>query len=302
MSDRVLDVGTPDVIAEVSEGVGRVVLNRPDRRNAFSPAMMDGLARALVDFEHSEDVGAVLLTGAGGAFSSGGDVKTFAEANGAGGADGAVDAALIAEQRANQRATAGRIYEMGKPVIGAIPGAMAGAGLGLALACDLRVGCERTVALTAFISVGLSGDFGTAWHLRQLVGPSQARRLMWLSERLDAQRCLDIGLIDQLVPAEDLESESFALAQRLASGPRQAIRDAKTNLRMAEELPLLEAMDFEAEPHLVCGVSEDHRIAIEAFVAKQMPVFGRSARSLRTGEPAGTEVAAPDDRTIRNPQ
>lgn len=272
---REVDTGTTDVLASVDDGVGRIVLNRPQRRNALSDPMLDGLIRALDDFDLADDVGAVILTGAGSAFCAGGDVKEFAARGGEGGRGAVADPVRVAWQRGVQRGTVGKIHELSKPVIAALPGAAAGAGLGLALACDLRIGSANTVMVTAFATVGLSGDYGTAWFLRRLVGPAQARELLFLSDRVDAQRCLELGLLNQVVPPEELDAATTALARRLADGPRRALRGMKRNLVAAETLDLVQAMDIEVQLHLECGVSDDHREALAAFLEKRTPVRTR---------------------------
>jgi 2-(1,2-epoxy-1,2-dihydrophenyl)acetyl-CoA isomerase len=280
---RVLDTGTNDVLAHIEDdGVGVVVLNRPERRNALSRPMLEGLAQSLGDLEESPDVGAVVLTGASGAFSAGGDVKAFAEQGGAGGRAGTVDE-RIQQQRAMQHATVGRLRAMSTPTIASLPGAAAGAGLGLALACDLRVGCARTVITTAFGKVGLSGDYGTAWLLNAIVGPSRARRLMFVSERLTGAEAHAQGLLDWLVADEDLESTTLDIARSIAAGPRDAHAAMKANLLDAATHDLASAMDIEVVRHLRCAASDEHREAVQAFVEKRAPRFGeRSDPTART--------------------
>jgi 2-(1,2-epoxy-1,2-dihydrophenyl)acetyl-CoA isomerase len=271
---RSIDTGTTEILAGVHDGVGRIVLNRPERRNALTPDMLTGLAAVLVELEQAADVGAVLLTGAGQAFCAGGDVKAFAERGGEGGGASAPQPERIARQRASQEATVGRIHALTKPVVAALPGAAAGAGLGLALAADLRVGCPKTVLVTAFAKVGLSGDYGTTWLLQRLVGPARAAEMLFLSERVNADRSLELGLLNRVVPADELLDQAHALAARLADGPRLALRNIKANLRRAEDATLAESMDDEIPNHMECGVSADHREAAQAFVEKREPVFG----------------------------
>jgi 2-(1,2-epoxy-1,2-dihydrophenyl)acetyl-CoA isomerase len=274
VTDRTVDTGTEDLQARVENGVGVAVLNRPDRRNALSPEMISALAQVLADFETADDVGAVLLTGAGKAFCAGGDVKGFAERGGEGGSTDVPRAQRVERQRASQQATVGRLHTMAKPTIAALPGAAAGAGLGLALACDLRIGCPSTVIATAFARVGLSGDYGTTWLLQHLVGPSTARRLMFFGDRVDSTQARDLGLIDWLVDNDELPAFALATAAKLAAGPRPALRLMKQNLLDAEEFGLLTAMDREIPRHMECGVSEDHKEAVAAFVEKREPTFG----------------------------
>src|SRR3954465_13354493 len=170
---RDIDTGTSDLLARVEDGVAVLTMNRPERRNALSGEMLDALARTLAQVEIDDEGGCVVLTGAGGAFCAGGDVKGMAE-----GADGARSFdALVHRQRLNHHATAGRLHRMPKPTIAAIPGAAAGAGLSLALACDLRYGSSRALMTTAFARVGFAGDYGGTWFLPRLVGPAKAREL-----------------------------------------------------------------------------------------------------------------------------
>ncbi|MHA6630868.1 enoyl-CoA hydratase-related protein [Pseudonocardia sichuanensis] len=276
--DRTIDTGTDDLLARVERGVGVVVLNRPERRNALSPDMLAALASVLADMEVADDVGAVLVTGAGAAFCAGGDVKAFAARGGEGGGTSAPREERARRQQAMQRATTGRLHTMAKPTVAALPGAAAGAGLGLALGCDLRIGCPDTVIATAFGKVGLSGDYGTTWLLSRLVGPSRARRLLFLGERLDAAAAHELGLLDWMVEADALAEFALSTAADMAAGPRQALAAMKANLLDAQRCDLDDAMDREVPRHLECGVSADHREAVQAFVEKRTPVFGAGVR------------------------
>jgi 2-(1,2-epoxy-1,2-dihydrophenyl)acetyl-CoA isomerase len=272
-----LDTGTDDLLAGVRDGVATIALNRPDRRNALSDDMLAALARVLARLDGAAEVGALVITGSGPAFCAGGDVKGFSARGGEGGTSGQVDPAGVAAQRELQRATVGALHAFSAPVIAALPGAAAGAGLGFALAADLRIGSPRTVMATAFAKVGLSGDYGTAWLLRELVGPARAAELMFLSDRIDADTCLGLGLLNWLVPEAELRPRTAELASRLARGPRLALRSMKRNLLLAGQAGLDEAMDAEVARHKECGVTDDHREAVAAFVAKREPKFGGPA-------------------------
>ena len=256
-----IDTGTTDLIATRRDGVLTLTLNRPERRNAMTPAMIEALAAQLHAAETSELVGAVVITGAGAAFCAGGDVKNFNERGGEGGPQATVaDPARIANQQSAQRATVGRMYRLAKPVVAALPGGSAGAGLGLALAADLRIGCPRTVLATAFAGVGLSGDYGVAWLLSTIVGPARARELMFLNERVDSARALELGLLNRCVPEDELPGAAFELASRLANGPQAALRAMKTNLLNAGRLDLESAMDLEVGPHKIGRASCRERV------------------------------------------
>ncbi len=271
---RVIDTGTEHLQARVDEGVAVLTMNRPERRNAFSQEMLEGMALALADAELASDVACLVLTGASGAFCAGGDVKGMAERGKGGGGRGPSLDARIHSQRVSQRATAGRIYRMPKPVIASLPGAAAGAGLSLALACDLRIAAENALLTTAFAKVGFSGDYGGTFFLTQLVGAAKARELYFLSERLDAKQAERLGLVNRVVPAAALQDETLALAQRLAQGPTVAYRYMKENIHRAlEGAPLEDCLDLEATHHVHTGLTEDHREAARAFVEKRTPTF-----------------------------
>jgi 2-(1,2-epoxy-1,2-dihydrophenyl)acetyl-CoA isomerase len=269
---RVIETGTEHLLARVESGVAILTMNRPERRNALSGEMLAGMEVALADAEVASDVGCVVLTGAGGAFCSGGDVKGMA-AGRQGGPSLGLDE-RIHRQRLSQRSTAGRIYTMPKPVIASLPGAAAGAGLSLALACDLRIAAESAILLTAFARVGFSGDYGGTFFLTHLVGAARARELYYLSERIDAKEAERLGLVNRVVPDAALEEQTLALAQRLASGPTVAYRYMKENInRAAAGAGLEECLDLEATHHIHTGLTEDHREAARAFVEKRTPVF-----------------------------
>ena len=266
-----LDTGTEELLAEIKDGVAVITMNRPARRNAFSPGLISALGDVLAQVETDEAVGCVVLTGAAGAFSAGGDVKSMA-ARPAHGNGASIDAA-IHRQRLSQRATSGRLWEMPKPTIAAIPGAAAGAGLSLSLACDLRYAVPGAVLTTAFARVGFAGDYGGTWFLTRLVGPAKAKELYYFSERIDAEQARALGIVNDVLGADGFEAEVLRRAKRLAAGPRVAYRYMKENLERAVHGELGECLDMEAAHHLRTGLTDDHREAAKAFVEKREPVF-----------------------------
>ncbi len=276
MSRRTVNTGTDDLLAHVEDGVGVITMNRPERRNAMSGGMLSAMASALTAFETVPEVACVVRTGAGGAFCPGGDVKGMAEGTG-GGSTAAAGTDLdsrIHAQRISQRATAGKLYKMPKPTIASLPGAAAGAGLSLALSCDLRIASDKAVMTTAFARVGFSGDYGGTFFLSQLVGSAKARELYYLSDRIDMAEALRLGLVNYVVPADRLEAETMKLALRLAKGPRVAYRYMKENLnRAVSGADVDDCLDLEATHHVHTGFTEDHREAAKAFVEKREPAF-----------------------------
>lgn len=267
-----LATGTPDLLAELDAGVLTLTLNRPEARNAMSRAMNTALQEQLAQAEFNHAVRCIVLTGAGKGFCAGGDVKGMAASG-----DGTVGAQTIDQaihrQRVNQRATAGKLFKMPKPTLAALPGAAAGAGLALALACDLRIMASTAVMTTAFAKVGFSGDYGGSYFLTQLVGTAKARELYFLSERVGADEALRLGLANWVCAPEELAERTRALALRLAAGPTVALRYMKENLNRALAGEVDDCMDLEATHHIHCGQTEDHREATKAFVAKREPVF-----------------------------
>jgi 2-(1,2-epoxy-1,2-dihydrophenyl)acetyl-CoA isomerase len=269
-------IDSDHLLAHEEDGIAVITLNRPEARNAMSGDMNAGLARALEYAEQAASVRCVVVTGAGGAFCAGGDVKGMASGGDAG--SGAQAQATLDErihaQRLNQRATAGRMFLMPKPVIASLPGAAAGAGMSLALAADLRIMANTAFITSAFAKVGFSGDYGGSWFLTQLVGTAKAREIYYLSDRVSAEECLRLGIASQVVAGSGLERATMAVARRLADGPPAAYRYMKENLnRAAAGAGLLDCLDLEATHHVHTGLTEDHREAARAFVEKRQPVF-----------------------------
>lgn len=266
------DTGTPDLLAHLDAGVLTLTLNRPEARNAMSRAMNVALAQQLAAAETDPAVKCIVLTGAGPGFCAGGDVKGMA-ARGDGTIGGLTLDEAIHFQRVNQRATAGKLFKCPKPTLAALPGPAAGAGLSLALACDLRLMASTAFMTTAFARVGFSGDYGGTYFLTQLVGSAKARELYFLSERIGADEALRLGLANWVCPPEELATRAQAIALRLAQGPTVAYRYMKENLNRAMAGDVDDCLDLEATHHVHCGLTADHREAAQAFVDKREPRF-----------------------------
>jgi 2-(1,2-epoxy-1,2-dihydrophenyl)acetyl-CoA isomerase len=267
-----IDTGTTDLLASLEEGVLTLTLNRPEARNAMSGAMTAALAAQLAAAELNREVKCVVLTGAGKGFCAGGDVKGMAASGDGTVGENTIDGA-IHRQRVNQRATAGKLFGMPKPTIAALPGAAAGAGLSLALACDLRIMASNAILTTAFARVGFSGDYGGTYFLTQLVGSAKARELYYLSDRVSADEALRLGLANWVCEPEELAAKTREIALRLARGPTVAYRYMKENLNRAMGGDVDDCLDLEATHHVHCGQTQDHREASKAFVEKREPVF-----------------------------
>jgi 2-(1,2-epoxy-1,2-dihydrophenyl)acetyl-CoA isomerase len=256
-----------DLLESREGGVAILTLNRPDRMNALSGDMLEGLLEALPRLANDAAIGAIVLTGAGRGFCAGGDVKNMATNERAG---------SLEERTQNLRSrmeVSRLLHEMPKVTIASVNGAAAGAGLSIALACDMRIAGESARFTTAFIKVGFPGDFGGTYFLTKLVGTAKARELYYSADVIDAREALRLGIVGKVVPDADLAKETLALAGRIGNGPRIAYRHMKRSLNVAESGSLIEAFDAEAWGQSRCGETEDHKEAARAFVEKRAPVF-----------------------------
>src|SRR5579871_2925407 len=270
MATRSIDTGTNELLCEITERIGVITLNRPEARNALSDRLTPALRRMIRQCGEDASVGAILITGAGTAFCAGGDVKGMG--------DGAAKSEIpleerIANLRTKQRTLTGALVGLRKPTIAALPGPAAGAGMAIALACDIRIAAESAIMSTGYARIGLTGDYGIAWLLTRLAGTARARELMFLSERLDARRCEALGLVNRIVPDNELREAAFALARQLADGPAFAYGRIKDNLDQALTSDLRASMDREAENMVAAARTSDHREAVRAFVEKRKPSF-----------------------------
>ena len=259
---------TEELLEVVEDGVATITMNRPDALNAVTRDMLGDMHEKVERLAADGAVGAIVLIGAGRAFCAGGDVKAMAAGR---------DREMSVEERMHNlrsRMEVSRaLHEVPVPTIAAIRGPAAGAGLSLALACDLRVASETARLITAFRNVALSGDFGGSWFLSRLVGSAKAKELYLTSPMLEAEEALRLGLVNRVVPDAELEAETMALAKGLAAGPRITLGYMKQNLNAAETAELAQVLDLEAEHHARSGMTEDHLEAAKAFVEKRQPVF-----------------------------
>src|SRR6516225_5086079 len=255
------------LLEAVSDGVATLTLNRPEWLNALSASIMEGLLEALPRLARDSVVGAIVLTGAGRAFCAGGDVKSMAE----GRAERSMEDAVI--HLRGRMEVSRLLHEIPKPTIAMVNGPAAGAGLSLALACDLSIAAQSARLVTAFANIGFSGDFGGSYFLSKLVGSGKARELYYLAEPLDAAQALALGVVNRVVADADLPASAIQLAQKLARGPRIALALMKQNFNAAETGTLAQLLDLEARGQIETGRTDDHKEAARAFVEKRAPIF-----------------------------
>ena len=266
---------TDQLIERIEDGVATLTLNRPEARNALTDEMQGALQEAIPRLAGDRKVRVVVITGAGRAFCAGGDVKGFAAATASG--DRSEGGGFSLEQRAFGLRRASDIcrwlHEMPKPTLAVIPGAAAGAGLSIALACDLRIAAEDAKLTTAFSKVGLAGDYGGSYFLTQLVGAAKARELYFTADVITGKEALALGIVNKAVPADELDAVAHDYAHYLAGLPTLAIGYMKKNLNAAQTGTLSQVLDVEATHMVRTMMTEDHKSASAAFVAKAKPVF-----------------------------
>jgi 2-(1,2-epoxy-1,2-dihydrophenyl)acetyl-CoA isomerase len=261
--------GTDVVRIEVHERVATIVLHRPERRNALHHEMFDPITRALAEFEDRDDVGCIVLTGSGSAFCAGGDVSGEGARPGVDRRDADAHAAnLLADAQ-----LARRLHEHPKLTVAALNGAAVGAGMSLALACDLRIAAASATLIAGWARLGFSGDFGGAWFLTHLVGPSRALELLVTNAPIAADDALVLGLVNRVVPDADFADASMRWARELAAGPTGAIAGMKANVRDALGLPLAEALPRETARMSASAATREHREARRAWVEQRPPDF-----------------------------
>ena len=270
---EIIDTGTEVLLARRVGRLAVLTFNRPEARNALHPETYDAFDRVLPSLATDPGIGAVVLTGAGGAFCSGGDVKAMNARNTGNAPRETTPEARIQDIRDRQRMVSGALNEFPKVTIAAIPGPAAGAGLSIALACDLRVASRRAILTTAFAKVGFSGDFGGSWFLTQLVGTAKARELYLTADKITADEAAAIGIVNQVFDDDTFEADALAYANRFAEGPTVAYRYIKENINRAISSDLGTALDAEAAAMTRTGQTDDHKTAVKAFVDKAQPTF-----------------------------
>jgi 2-(1,2-epoxy-1,2-dihydrophenyl)acetyl-CoA isomerase len=282
MEDEMAD----DVLYEKrGSGIAWITLNRPESLNAMGGQLMPMLAQFLRDASSDREVRCVVLTGAGRAFCAGGDVKGMAagrdailnaqpgSGNGTPASAAASMSAGVEGLRQSQRATSLMLHTMPKVTIAMVNGHAVGAGLSLALACDVRIASDKAKLGTIFRNVGFSGDFGGSYFLQKLVGIGKARELYFTGEIVEAPDALRLGMVNKVVEHEQLEAETMAFAEQIASGPTLAFARMKENLNRGETCDAATALDAEALNMQLSGMTNDHREAAKAFVEKRKPTF-----------------------------
>jgi len=257
----------PVLLEAKREGIATFVLNRPDRLNALNNELATALNEALGRVAEDDSVSVVVITGAGRAFCAGGDLAAIGK-----GRQGRETQSLEPLLRSGMQAVL-RMRTIPQPVIAAVNGAAAGAGMNIALAADIRIAAEEATFGQNFSKVGLFPDYGGTYFLPQLVGPAKAAELFYTGDMIDAKTALSLGIVNHVVPGARLEAEVKSLAQKIALGPGVAIRAVKKTLFGSEKKELSEALEREVQEQIGCYLSEDCSEGIRAFFDKRPPKF-----------------------------
>lgn len=276
MSER-LNTGTDELLCNIDERVATITLNRPEKRNALSDNLTPALRQTLLELETRNDVGCIVITGAGTAFCAGGDVGGMSSNNAQAASTPHAERPTMENKVRTlihkQETLTLRLFDHVKPTIAALPGVAAGAGMCIALACDIRIAAASSFITTAYRNIGFSGDYGGSWLLNQLVGPAKTKELYFTGRRVHADEALALGIFNQVVDDKDFPAAVTELARQIASGPPIALSFMKRNINSAIEGTLRDNLAREADALMRCAATEDHKEAVAAFMAKRPPEF-----------------------------
>ncbi len=268
-----LETGTEELLCHIEDRVGVITLNKPHKKNALGDILTPALREALLVVEADDRIGCVMITGTGDAFCSGGDVSGMGGASGDASSAPKTKGERIAELTHKQETLTLRLHNLSKVTVAALPGPAAGAGLSIALACDLRIAADSAFITTAFRNIGLSGDYGGSWFLPRLIGLAKAKELYYTARRVDAEEACALGIFNRVFPAQSFRLEALAYASAIANGPTMALGRMKANLNQGILQDLSESLALEAKHLVESGGTDESREAIRAFMEKRRPVF-----------------------------
>jgi 2-(1,2-epoxy-1,2-dihydrophenyl)acetyl-CoA isomerase len=255
------------ILYEVTDRVGVITLNRPEVMNAFGGAMREDLLTLLQQAEESKNVRCVVITGAGKAFCAGGDIASMAEMQDKN------DGSVIPQRMKIGSQVVNLIRTMAKPVIAAINGAAAGAGINLALACDMRFAAESARFSESFVKIALVPDWGGTYLLTQLVGTAKAMELMMTGDRIDAAEAFRVGILNRVIPDDTFREEVMTFARQLASGPANALAHIKRATYIGATGTLTDALQYEVQAQETLFLADDAREGMRAFLEKRAAKF-----------------------------
>ncbi|MEH6558164.1 MAG: enoyl-CoA hydratase-related protein [Oceanicoccus sp.] len=272
MVNITIDTGTTELLCHIEDHVGVITLNKPEKKNALGDVLTPALRRTLLLLETDPRAGCILITGAGNAFCSGGDVSGMSVES-----KPQHKQERIAELLHKQMTLTQRLHHLNKVTIAALPGAAAGAGLSIALACDLRIASENAFITTAFRNIGLSGDYGASWFLPRLIGMGKAKELFYRSARVNAIEAEHLGIFNCVFPQTSFRADMMEYAKQIANGPTNALSRMKLNLNASLDQSLSESLALEAKHLIDSAGTPESKEAISAFMQKRQPQFRHTA-------------------------
>ena len=255
------------ILYEITDRVAVVTLNRPEVMNAFGGTMREDLLQMLQQAEADKRVRCIVITGAGKAFCAGGDIASMAEMQAKN------DASIIPQRMKVGGQVVNLIRSMSKPVIAAVNGAAAGAGVNLALACDMRFAAQSARFSESFVKIALVPDWGGTYLLTQLVGTAKAMELMMSGDRIDAAEALRLGILNRVCPDNTFRDEVMTFARQLANGPASTLAHIKRATYVGATGTLSDALQCEAQAQELVFLSDDAREGMRAFLEKRAPKF-----------------------------
>jgi 2-(1,2-epoxy-1,2-dihydrophenyl)acetyl-CoA isomerase len=253
------------ILYAIADNVATITFNRPEVRNAFNDQMADELPVALKNAERDEAVRCIVITGAGQGFCAGQDLAAIR--------DRGAEVSFRDHLKKTYNPIVSKLRSIEKPVVAAINGAAAGAGWGIALACDIRYASEAAKFRLAFIGIGLAPDSGTSYFLPHIIGLGKALELAYTNDLVDANTALSLGLVNKVVPADQLMPATLEFAKKLAQGPTRGMGLTKRAMNHALMVDLNQALDYEAHTQEIAGRSQDHHEGVQAFLEKRSPKF-----------------------------
>jgi 2-(1,2-epoxy-1,2-dihydrophenyl)acetyl-CoA isomerase len=252
----------------IQDRIATLTLNRPERLNALGDTLRDDLYDAVTRSAADPDVGVLVITGAGRGFCSGGDVKSMNEREKSGEAAAPIDRFSPIRDRIVLA-----MRDCTKPIIAAVNGAAAGAGMNLALACDMRIASSAAKFSQAFVKRGIAPDWGGTWFLPRVVGTAKAFELIFTGDSIDANEALKLGIVNAVFSPEELMAETYKLAGKIAAGPPVAIALSKRAIYHNQDVDLRAGLEFETFAQGLCRETEDSKEGVRAFIEKRAPVF-----------------------------
>lgn len=254
------------ILTKVTDRIATLAFNRPEKLNALGQELLDESTATLRKWSADPNIGVIVVTGIGRAFCAGGDVSNMAKSS-----DRSLEESI--DGLRDWQELSWLLYNIPKVTIAAVNGFAMGAGLGVCLACDLRIASDQAKFGTAYAKVGYGGDFGTTWLLTQYAGAPKAKELMFLGDMIDAAEAHRLGLVNRVVAQDQFETEVTQWAARIATGPLTSFRYMKANINLATHTDFRTLLDREAETHLRCGQTSDHKEGVSAFLEKRAPKF-----------------------------